>query len=177
MEQRKEELLKFNGREIPYTIVEGVTYIALKPICDALGLDYTRQHKNVKKDEILSVQLAVQPMRGAETPMRNYAALPEKYIYGWLFSIRSNVAALQDYKKKCYDVLYNYFNGTIIKRNELLNKKAHILSEMKQIETELLDNEKYQELNRLKGEHLRISKKLNQVDEEQTNKQMSIFSN
>lgn len=33
MEQRKEELLRFNNREIPYTIVDGITYVAIRPIC------------------------------------------------------------------------------------------------------------------------------------------------
>jgi len=100
MEQRKEELLKFNNRIIPYTVVDGVTYIAIRPICDALGVDYHRQYKNLKKDKILSGVLSVQPTRDSETRMRNYVVLPEKYIYGWLFSINSNVAALQEYKKK-----------------------------------------------------------------------------
>ena len=176
MEQRKEELLKFNNRIIPYTVVDGVTYIAIRPICDALGVDYHRQYKNLKKDKILDAQLAIQPMRGSETPMRNYAALPEKYIYGWLFSINSNVAALQEYKKKCYDVLYNYFNGSIIRRNELLKKKAKVLTEMRSLEEELKDNQKYQELNRLKGEMLSISNLLKKIDEQQANRQMTIFN-
>ncbi|MFW6096381.1 MAG: phage antirepressor N-terminal domain-containing protein [Bacteroidota bacterium] len=140
-------------------------------------MNFNRQYQNIKKDEILSGAFAVQQMRGAETPMKNFACLPEKYIYGWLFSIRSNVAALQEYKKKCYDVLYNYFNGSIIRRNELLKKKAKVLTEMRSLEEELKDNQKYQELNRLKGQMLNISNLLKKIDDQQANRQLTLFNN
>jgi len=73
-------------------------------------------------------------------------------------------------------VLYNYFNGSIIRRNELLKKKAKVLTEMRSLEEELKDNQKYQELNRLKGEMLSISNLLKKIDEQQANRQMTIFN-
>ena len=37
-----EKFLQFNGRDIYFVAVNGQYYIAYKPICDVLNLEYTR---------------------------------------------------------------------------------------------------------------------------------------
>lgn len=173
----KNSLLQFNETDIPYVVVEDITFISIRPICKALGVDYHRQYKNLKKDRILNGVLSVQTMRDSESRMRKYVALPEKYIYGWLFSINSNVPALQEYKKKCYDVLFQHFRGELTHRNELLRKKAQTKSEMDAIKKELkMDSDKFQRLNKLQGEILRLGKEMKKSDEQIINKQYSLFN-
>ncbi len=177
MDRNEQSFLQFNNREIPYTVVEDTVFIAIKPICDALGVNYNRQYQKIQKDEILSTVFAKKQMRGAETPMRNYVSLPEKYVYGWLFSIQSNVAPLKEYKKKCYEVLYNHFHGELTKRNELLRKKALTESEIKNIQKDLQENsEKYKRLNKLQGEMLKIGRELKKNDNKNINKQLRMFN-
>ncbi|MGM0530441.1 MAG: phage antirepressor N-terminal domain-containing protein [Bacteroidota bacterium] len=174
---RRRPLLEFNGKDIPYVVVEDTTFIAIRPICDALGVDYHRQYKNIKKDKILNGVLSKQPTRDSESRMRNYIMLPEKYVYGWLFKINSNIPALHEYKKKCYDILYNHFHGELTKRNDLLRKKAIAESEIQKIEKELKDSsEKYQRLNQLKGEVLRVGKEMKKNDNSVIKKQLSLFN-
>lgn len=60
------KFLQFNGRNIYFQSVDGEFYIAIKPICEALELEYTRQFKNLKEDKILGQLLAEQPMVGAD---------------------------------------------------------------------------------------------------------------
>ena len=87
---KSQKFLQFNGKTIFFQAYDGQFWIAIKPICEALNLEYTRQFKNLKEDEILNQLLAEQPMVGADNRIRKMVSLPEKYIYGWLFSINSS---------------------------------------------------------------------------------------
>jgi len=51
-------------------------------------------------------------------------SLPEKWIYGWLMSVQSASPELIEYKKLCYEILNEYFHGTITGRKNLLSAKA-----------------------------------------------------
>lgn len=61
-----EKFLQFKGRNIYFKEINGEFYIAIKPICDVLNLEYTRQFKNLKEDEILGELLAEQPIVEAD---------------------------------------------------------------------------------------------------------------
>ncbi len=41
-----QKFLEFNGKNIIFLNVDGTYWIALKPICEALGVDYVRCFKN-----------------------------------------------------------------------------------------------------------------------------------
>lgn len=174
----KDNILKFKGQTISYTIVDGVFYIAIRPICLSLGLNVDRQIKKIKNDPVLSDAYTIASTRDSENRIQKMAVLPEQFIYGWLFGVNSKSSAILEYKKQCYRVLYNYFHGTIAKRNKMLMHKTETLTKMHEIEERLKTNsEDYRELNRLKGEHLRISNILKKIDEEQGLQQLSLFNN
>ena len=59
------------------------------------------------------------------------------YIYGWIFSLRSESIELQNYKRTCYELLYNYFHGTITNRKELLLERVEIDVKINEIKKEL----------------------------------------
>ena len=48
-----EKFLEFNGKNIIFININGSYWIALKPICEALEVDYIRCFKNAKNDPIL----------------------------------------------------------------------------------------------------------------------------
>jgi hypothetical protein len=124
MKQQVSKFLEFNGKTLVFLAVNGEYWVALKPICEALNVEYTRAFKNVTADPIFGQLLATQPMTGADGKTYKMISLPEKWVYGWLISIQSASPELNQYKKLCYEVLNDYFHGTITGRKELLSMKA-----------------------------------------------------
>jgi len=158
MEKSIIKFLEFNGKAILFLSIDGEYWVALKPICDALNIEWTRQFKNLKEHNILGDALANQPMRDTKNRVQMMSALPEKYIYGWLFSINSDNDALQEYQKKCYDILYGYFHGSIAARHLQLTIKAETQNEILNIEERLKNNDDYLKLMELKAKEMRIGK-------------------
>ncbi len=128
MNKQVSKFLEFNGKTLVFLAVDGEYWVALKPICEALNVEYTRTFKNSKADPIFGAALAIQPMQMPEDQTRNMICLPEKWIYGWLIGIQSASPELNQYKKLCYEVLNDYFHGAISGRKELLsqNSKAQL---------------------------------------------------
>lgn len=175
MENSTKKFLQFNGKNVYFLSAAGVWWIAIKPICEALGVEYTRQFKNLKSDEILGPALAVQPMQVDKNQMRNYACLPEYYVYGWLFSIQSQSQQLQQYKWKCYEILYNYFHGTITERSSFLKVRTQTDIEIERLESELLQNDTYKKIQDLKIQNTAAKKALIKLDNEVINNQMQLW--
>lgn len=91
--------------------------VAIKPICEALGIAYQAQQLKIKEDEDLSSVNTLSMLTGADGKQYEMLCLPIRYIFGWLFTINSkNVKSeaqdsVRAYRRMCYDALYNYFFG------------------------------------------------------------------
>lgn len=174
-----EKFLQFNGKNIVFLSVDGTYWIALKPICKALNIEYTRSFKNAKNDPILGPALAVQPMqvsKNGKKQLRNVTCIPEEFIYGWIFSLRSDSEELIAYKRDCYRLLYNYFHGTITNRKELLIEKENIQNQIGKIKHDLKEkDERFKELQNLESKKKKLSTELNKIDKELI-KQPELFS-
>lgn len=91
--------------------------VPVKPICEALNIDYSTQLQRLKEDPILSSTMGLSPIVASDGKTREMQCLPVKYVFGWLFRIDSrNVKeeaqeALLKYQMQCYDVLYDYFTA------------------------------------------------------------------
>lgn len=92
----------------------GVT-VAVKPIIERLGLDWSAQLQRIKRDEVLSVSMVIITM---ETPagMRETIGLPLNLVPGFLFGISTGSisdpevkAAVLTYQRECHEVLYRHF--------------------------------------------------------------------
>ncbi|HAX96207.1 MAG TPA: hypothetical protein DCY35_06780 [Prolixibacteraceae bacterium] len=123
MNQTVQKFLEFNGKTLMFLGVNGEYLVALKPVCEAIGVDYIQQFKNTQMDPILNQLLCNHTMVAKDGKMRKMTCLPEKWVYGWLFSIQSSSPELIEYKKLCYEVLDNYFHGSM-NRKELIQAKA-----------------------------------------------------
>lgn len=155
MKNDTKKFLEFNGKTIYFVAADGQYWIAIKPICEALGVDYERQRKNLKEEEILAQLPSEQAVVAADNKLRKMLCLPEFYIYGWIFNIQSASPELLKYKWECYRVLYDYFHGAIIGRKSLLREKAKLKIEIDSVfnrmsvqDSQLLSNAT-QELNRI----------------------------
>lgn len=132
MNEKVKKFLEFNGKSIHFLAVDGEYWIALKPICEALGILWRHQHtKLINGDDIFGELYRDHGMVAADDRVRNMTCLPERYIYGWIFSIPySNTMSeqtkrnLKTYKKECCDIIYEYFRGAIVGRKKLLEEKA-----------------------------------------------------
>lgn len=96
-------------------IENGEKRVAIRPICDALGIAYQSQIERLKNDPILSSTVTLNVTVGADEKQREMLTIPFKYVFGWLFRIDSrNVKpeaqdAVLKYQVACYDALYNHF--------------------------------------------------------------------
>ena len=72
--------LSFNGKSIYFKEVSSEYWIAIKPICEALDIDYIRAFKNLSEDKILVQLLSEQTMVGAE---RWFVCLKNTFMDGY----------------------------------------------------------------------------------------------
>jgi len=100
--------------EVDILIIDGEEKrVAVKPICDALGIDYSTQVQRLKSDPILSSTMGLSPTVGADGKEREMITIPFKFVFGWLFMIDSrNVKpeareSVLKYQLHCYNALYN----------------------------------------------------------------------
>lgn len=174
MKNQIKKFLEFNGKTIYFVAVDGQYWIALKPICEALNVNWDRQYKNLQDDENLKAVYALQPMQAPDGQMRNYVALPEFFIYGWIFQIQSSSEKLAAYKWECYRILYEHFHGTITGRKELLSEKARL-----QIEIDgcmnTLEPEIALRIDKAKTRLNKINKQLQSLDAEALEEEKTLF--
>jgi hypothetical protein len=170
----KTEIVTVNGVQIECPYKKDQHYVAIRPICEALGIDYRKQFERIKGDRKLS-QLVTHTVTNSIKDKKNYemVSLPLKYVFGWLFSIdetKVNAKAqstFAKYKDDCYEVLYDHFYGLMAKRKNLLYEKSEIRKQIEAIEEVLKDNEDYQKLVDLHAAQMRMGKDLKNVDSQQ----------
>jgi hypothetical protein len=108
-------LKKVNGKSIQVIEADGMEYVPVKPICDALGLTWDSQYRKLQKRKKPSSVIALRAMTGSDGKQYQMVCIPLKYVFGWLFTINpENVReeareAVEQYADECYDVLYRYF--------------------------------------------------------------------
>lgn len=175
MDESVKKFLEFNGKSIYFLAKDGQYYVALKPICRALGLDWIAQYKSVKLSKILGLVLSNQTIPDARNRAQEMACLPEKYIYGWLFKLQSSAPGFEEFQAKCYDLLYDYFHGTIAKRISTLKSKREIYQEIAELTKQINASEDGQRILSLKKELAGTTRELKDLDAELTDNQTRLF--
>ena len=76
---------------------DGEIYVALRPIVEALGLDWSGQLQRIKRDPVLSdeiktisVGVTTTQIRGRGEGAKYHVCLPKQYLSGFLFGINAN---------------------------------------------------------------------------------------
>lgn len=102
-------------------------FVAIKPICDAMGLVWRAQWKRLQEDAIFSegITVAVMPSVGGA---QETTLLKLELVNGWLLSIddkRIPDPTVRDrvltYKRECYGVLFHHFYGRAARPAELID--------------------------------------------------------
>jgi hypothetical protein len=104
--------------EVDILVIEnGEKRVAIKPICQALGIDPDSQRKKLTTDPILSSVTVLSTATGSDGKQYEMVTIPLKFVFGWLFRIDSrnvNEAARDSvlkYQLMCYEALYDYFSS------------------------------------------------------------------
>jgi len=176
MNKEIKKFLEFNGKKIFFVAADGKWWIAIKPICEVLNVDYIRQFKNLKEDKILGQLLSDQTIVAADNRLRKMVCLPEFFIYGWIFQIQSNSEELQLYKLECYKVLFTHFHGSITGRRELISNKAKNMFEINVLQKKLEENTDHQRLMELQKQQNQIIQRLKTQDKEVLNEELTLWS-
>jgi hypothetical protein len=111
-------------REVPFhgdkvTVIErnGDYHVAMKPLCERLGLEWSGQFRRIKRDPVLSSTVAMMTMVAEDGKEREVVALPLSKLNGWLFrldlvryssELREKLIV---YQRECYEVLHERFFG------------------------------------------------------------------
>lgn len=110
--------VNFRGAELYGFAREDGTYVALKPIVDAIGVDWNGQYQRVKRDPILSEGMCVMHVPFGRAGGQETVCLRLDLVNGWLFTIdagRIRDDAVRervlDYQRDCYRVLAEHFVG------------------------------------------------------------------
>ena len=119
---------------------KGIEYVAIRPICTALNINYKAQHKRISNDDLLSHLLSKQKTTGADEKRREMLCLPVIFVFGWIFSINSTSQNLNQYKLGCIWALYDHFYG---RAKFELQKRINILEltlEISQVDASLRES-------------------------------------
>ena len=121
----KTELIQFHGHDVVTIHEPDGIFVALKPICDAIGLSWQGQLERAKRDLVLSSVIRVTRTTGTDGKQYEMICLPINKLNGWLFGVdaRRVKAELQqvvlDYQRDCYDVLDAHFRGKALAQCEI----------------------------------------------------------
>lgn len=106
----------FHGTAIPTFSVEGIVRVAMRPIVDAIGLDWKSQYSRIKRHPVLkSCVVMMTTQLPGEKQRRKVLTLPLAKLNGWLFGIDTGRVKpeirdrLIDYQAECFDVLADYW--------------------------------------------------------------------
>lgn len=118
----KNGIVEFYGQSlITARSDEGVEYVAMKSLCENLGLDWRGQYQRIMRDDVLSQGVCMIHTQAVKTGFggdQKMVFLPTEFLNGWLFGV--DTSRLKDeairqkiivYKKECFKVLHNYWSN------------------------------------------------------------------
>lgn len=120
----------FNDKELQVEIVDGEPYVALKPIVEDLGLDWSAQYRRVKRDLVLQKAIAMVAMANSQHG-QEMLLIKLKMLPGWFFTIDNSSVSegvrdrLIKYQEEVYDVIYEYFFSGYALNHRVLRDSPH----------------------------------------------------
>jgi len=120
------DLVKFDGQEIPLATVNGEHYVVMKPIVEGMGLDWMTQYEKITSSaRYRHMPIPYETSGGQQVAI----AIPFKRLNGWLFSInpekcREDIRRkVEFYQEECFQVLYEHFNAPTASSASSTNEK------------------------------------------------------
>lgn len=113
------QTVNFHNQTLITLEKDGNHYVAMKPICENIGLDWASQFTRIKRDEVLNSVIVMITTTGADRKIYKMLCLPIQYLNGWLFGVDTNRVkaeikeTLITYKKECYQALFDYWHDGV----------------------------------------------------------------
>lgn len=108
-------IVPFHQHELITVKDGGIIRVAMKPICEALGLDWKGQQNRLQRNPVLASTRVMMTLVAEDGKQREMLTLPIEMLHGWLFGIEvSRVKEelrpmLLTYQRECYFALDGYF--------------------------------------------------------------------
>lgn len=163
----KTEIVKFNGSDLACVVTDsGQVMVAIKPICEGIGLNVQSQYEAIKNDDVLNELYGVHHIVASDGKNREMNCLPLEFLYGWLFQVKftntmsdETKSKLIAYKKECYKALANHFFGNVKKQIETNEMEIKLLEELNNFssiknEVSAIIREKKSLLDKIRAERL-----------------------
>lgn len=110
------QTVDFHGHELALVAHNDEPYVAMRPVCDAIGLDWEGQRQRIARHPVLKTVAFVIQATGADGKNYRMLVLPLQYLNGWLFGIdasRVKRGCREDlirYQRECFQALYDYWS-------------------------------------------------------------------
>jgi hypothetical protein len=115
MSKQTKNFIEFNGENIYFVNVLEIDWIAIKPICKALNLDYNIELENLKEHKFLNEKFSQQMIINSTNSNKIFLCLPEHLIPCWLFSINPELINLKRYD--IIEIIFKSFHGPYTREN------------------------------------------------------------
>jgi hypothetical protein len=113
-------LVQFQGARLLTAAIDGVPHVAMAPIVEHLGLDWSAQYRRIMRHEALKTCVVIMATRLPGDPRkREVLMLPIGMLSGWLFGVRTSMVRheLRDrllaYQRESFAVLDSYWRRGI----------------------------------------------------------------
>jgi len=108
--------VNFRGDDLYGFKQDDGTFLALKPMVEAMGLNWSGQEQRVKRDPVLSEGICVMHIPFGRGGAQDCVCIKLELVNGWLFGIDSSRIKDEEvrqkvitYQRECYQVLYEHF--------------------------------------------------------------------
>lgn len=165
-------ITKINGVDIVTVDYQGETYVPIKPICNAIGIDPDSQRNKLNADEFFNSTTAIIAVVGADNKEREMFCIRIRDVYGWLATINPGKVApaareaVTRYRRECYDVLYHHFTASMQRTIETNNAEIELLHQI---------NSAISEEKEAKGRRRKAEEALERLRSERLNPQPALF--
>lgn len=119
----KIQSIQFHDQTIQVLQHEDKPYIAMRSLCENIGLDWEGQRQRINRNKVLKATACMIKAVAEDGKSREIFAIPLGYLNGWLAGIDINRVkpeireTLYLYQLECYDVLYNHFLPEVAKEH------------------------------------------------------------
>lgn len=129
-------ITQINGIDIVTVDQDGETYVPIKPVCDALGIDVDAQRNKLNSDEFFNSTTAIIAVVAADGKEREMFCIRLRDVYGWIATINPGKVApeareaVTRYRRECYDVLYEHFTCSMQRTIETNKAEIELLRQI-----------------------------------------------
>lgn len=120
--------------------IDGIPYVGVRSICEAIGLNVPSAFRSIKKDEVLSDSYCVCNVLDSKGRANSVALLPVQDVHAWLFSIdpsRVNQEAhpiLIEFRKRFFRQITDFYSGSQVMHRQMCEEEKRLIEENRKID-------------------------------------------